>query len=266
MTQPIYRKVMKRKRILKEIKALIKEYKSLNEATVKMRDLVSTNYDTIPIYKMHNMAMNTIKNDMVKYGKEHLEKLVKSAKSKKDVLDNIGVETAKYIESKLKGTKLSVNVVFKEHPTTPRDKYGNRVGNYKYTENYTTGPIKSVRFVGKEAAYTDTKIYKQFGGYHKGREDWDGDTDWIQYEYKSDNFKFEVEFSGKSPFIDDSHKFASSVNPSIIYQKKNRDLPKGWEFTTKMGKDMLRKGELPKSKEYKGTPKAEFNISKDLFK
>jgi hypothetical protein len=258
---------MKRKKqILKEIKSLVKQYKLLNEATIKLRDVVSTYYDKPPIYKIHNMAVDTIENEMVKYGKEHLEKLIKTAKSKEDVLENIGVETAKYIESKLKGTKLSFNVLFKEHPTTPRDKYGNRIGNYVYTEKYTTGPIKSVRFVGKKAGRVEPKTYKQYGGYNKGLDDWDDDIDWIENEYVSSNFKFEVEFSGKSPFIDDSHKFASGVNPSIIYQKKNRDLPKGWEFTTKMGKDMLRKGELPKSKEYMGTPKAEFNISKDLFK
>ena len=35
MTQPIYRKVMKRKRILKEIKALIKEYNSLIDKSGK---------------------------------------------------------------------------------------------------------------------------------------------------------------------------------------------------------------------------------------
>tara|TARA_R110000851_G_scaffold287988_1_gene442054 strand:+ start:120 stop:959 length:840 start_codon:yes stop_codon:yes gene_type:complete len=253
----------------------------LNEATIKMRHdgfvdgqttAVSSYYDKFPESRIANAAISTIQSLIVKHGQEYLKKLRKT-KSRDELTSNkVGKALAKHLDSKLKGTKFSAKIKYLNHPTVPRDSYGNRLRtDYEYIENYITGPIKSVKF--KNAAYSGVvrRNYKSPGEHWDSDEgEWASGPDQYENEFLPESFTFIVEFSGKSPFLDDSYKHVSSVNPVFLYVKLNkkklginsyRDLPDGWVFTTKMAKDMMKKGQLPKSKEYMGgAPKEEFGL------
>mgnify|MGYP001229876771 CR=1 FL=1 len=276
-----------RKLMIEQIKRLRLQ---LNENVIQMKHnrftknyttAVSTNYDTFPRFRIADAARDNIQSLMVGYSNKFLKQLKKTKSRDELTTKKVGIALTKYLNTKLKGTKFSAMIKYLDHPTVPRTRNGNRLSkfetDYEYIEKYVTGPIKSVKFKYMTHSGKVTRNWPSTGQSWQSADPERGisggwsSSDPGQYnELLPESFTFIVEFSGKSPFLDKSYKGADGVNPVYSYIRLNKKklgirsedgLPKDWVFTPKMAKDMLRKGELPKSKEYMGTPKVEFGIS-----